>query len=104
MLPDFIRIGCFTYEVILTDDPLIVEGHECSGMIDYKNNQIKIKKSGISNQQKEQTFWHEVIHGIINYRRFTPNKVDLEVCVEELALGIYGIIKANQDIHLPGQM
>lgn len=103
MLPSFIRIGCFSYDIILTDEPIIVDNQSCKGMIDYDNHQIKIKKSGISEQQQEQTFWHEVIHGIIRYRNFTPNKVDEETCVDELAIGLYGVVKANRDIFLPGQ-
>lgn len=102
MLPQTVKIGCYDYEVIETDEPIIVDGHECKGSIDYFIHQIKIKKSGVSEQQKEQTFWHEVVHGIIKYRSFDPLKTDPETTVEELALGLYGVMKQNGP--LPGQL
>lgn len=45
MLPDKVKIGCFTYDVVETDEILIVNGRECVGMIDYDNLEIKIKKN-----------------------------------------------------------
>lgn len=101
MLPVIIVIGCYEYEIIETDEPILVDGKECKGSIDYLLHQIKIKKSGLSDQQKEQTFWHEVVHGIINYRQVTPQSCDPEMLVEELALGLYGVMKQNGP--LPGQ-
>ena len=101
MLPSQITIGCFDYEIQETDEPIIVDNKVCKGSISYVNHLILIKKSGISEQQKEQTFWHEVVHGIIDYREIDPQKADPETLVEELALGLYGVMKQNGI--LPGQ-
>lgn len=101
IIPDKITIGCFEYRVVETDDPIIINGNDCKGGIDYLQQTIKIKKSGISEQQKELTFWHEVVHGIFNYRTLDPEKNSEESITEELARGLYGIMKANG--LLPGQ-
>ena len=100
MLPKTIRIGCYEYEVIETDDVIINDNIVCKGLIDYDNKIIKIK-ANMPEQNKEQTFWHEVVHGIINYRAFDMKRADDETCVEELALGLYGVMKSNGP--LPGQ-
>ena len=101
MLPQTIKIGCYEYKVEETDEVLIVNNTACKGLINYDNHLIRIKKSGMSEQQKEQTFWHEIIHGIIDYRQVDPQKCDPEALVEELALGLYGVMKQNGS--LPGQ-
>lgn len=103
MLPNKIRIGCYDYEVIETDKPLIVNGRECSGRINYETHTIEISIKGEkSEQSKEQTLWHEIVHGIFNYRNFDPvESKNLESIVEEIALGVYGICKNNGP--LPGQ-
>ena len=100
MLPDKVKIGCFTYDVVETDEILIVNGRKCVGMIDYDNLEIKIKKTD-REQQKEQTFWHEVIHGILIYRSIDISKVELETLVDNIASELYAIMQTNPC--LPGQ-
>lgn len=45
-IPDKVKIGCFEYDVILTDEPIII-GDNCNynGCIDYNEQIIKIKKT-----------------------------------------------------------
>ncbi len=100
MIPDKVKIGCFTYDVVETDEILIVNGRECVGMIDYNNLEIKIKKTD-REQHKEQTFWHEVIHGILTYRSIDISKVELETLVDNIASELYAIMQTNPC--LPGQ-
>ena len=52
-------------------------------------------------QAKEQIFWHEVVHGLVHYRNVDLKNADEETIVEEIAIGLYGIMKANG--LLPGQ-
>ena len=101
MLPDKITIGCFDYKVVETDDPIIVDGNACRGSIDFNDNIIRIKKSGMSDQVKEQVFWHEVVHGILEYRTTSVANNSEESIVEEISRGIYAIMKQNGI--LPGQ-
>jgi len=100
MLPDKVIIGCHEYQVIETDVPLVLNGHECSGTIDYANQVIKISANA-GEQAKEQIFWHEVVHGLVHYRNVDLKNADEETIVEEIATGLYGMMKANG--LLPGQ-
>lgn len=102
MVPKTIRIGCYDYKVVETDDIIVVDNVACKGAIEYDNKVIKIK-AGMEEQTKEQTFWHEVVHGIIQYRQVNPQRADEETLVDELATGIYGIMKASTG-PLPGQI
>lgn len=102
MLPDKIRIGCYDYEVTETDEVLLVDNRKCQGKIDYNAHQIKISSDEMfSEQSKEQTLWHEIVHGIINYRNVAYGKSDEETFVDELATGLYLLCKSNG--RLPGQ-
>ena len=44
MLPDKVIIGCYEYQVVETDDPIIVSGEECTGEINYRTKVIRIQK------------------------------------------------------------
>ena len=101
MLPSKIRIGCFDYDVIETDEVLLINNRACKGTISYDKHVIKLSKDDLSEQSKEQTLWHEIVHGIINYRKIDIQKADLETAVDELAIGLYGLCKSNG--LLPGQ-
>ena len=101
MLPESVKIGCFEYAVVETDEPIIVNKEECSGAIDFRNHIISIKQSGISEQLKEETLWHEIVHGIFDYRQIETNKkIDEETLVDSLALSLYGLMQDNE--WLPG--
>lgn len=102
MLPNKVRIGCYDYEVAETDEVLLIDNKKCKGMIDYNAHQIKISNDEMfSEQAREQTLWHEIVHGIINYRNVNYDKCDEETFVDELATGLYLLCKSNG--RLPGQ-
>jgi hypothetical protein len=102
MLPEKVTIGCYDYDVQLTDEVLLVDNRKCSGLIDYNKKVIKISNEDMfSEQSREQTLWHEIVHGIINYRAVGYGKEDEETFVDELATGLYLLCKQNG--LLPGQ-
>lgn len=101
MIPDKVNIGCYEYDVILTDDILIVDGKRCKGKISYDKHLIELMNTEVSMQSKEQTLWHEIVHGIIDYRNIDVVKCDEETLVEEISIGLYGLCKQNGI--LPGQ-
>lgn len=102
ILPSKLSIGCYDYDVFVTDEMLLVDDKKCRGMIDYCTHQIKLDgSSNISDQAREQTLWHEIIHGIINYRKVTYGKNEEEFFIDELAIGLYLLCKNNG--LLPGQ-
>jgi hypothetical protein len=99
-IPDKVRIDSNDYAVKLTDETLIVDHEECTGMIDYQIHEIKIKKGIQDKQGEEVTFLHEVVHGIVHERNFTLEGDDNELKVEELARGLHQFIRDNPNIVL----
>ena len=97
-----VKIGCYGYDVLLTKEPIIVNSSKCHGKIDYHAHEITIADDDYySEQSKEQTLWHEIVHGIIRYRNVNYGKADEETFVDELATGLYLLCKSNG--LLPGQ-
>jgi hypothetical protein len=102
MIPEKVKIGCYDYDIVMTNEIILVDNHGCIGEIDYRQRQIKIStREERSGQNHEQTLWHEIVHGIVEHRNLDPTKVNLETTVDELATGLYGLCKDNG--FLPGQ-
>jgi len=95
-LPKQIKIGGYDYKVSETDDPILVDGRECAGSIDFYNCQILIKKS-MSIDCKASTLVHEMIHGMINERRLDLGDKDEEI-TEALTNGLFALLKDNKFI------
>lgn len=94
-IPKSVRIGSMDYKVIITDEIIIVDHKECSGMIDYNQHEIKVKNDMQDIQGMEATLLHEIMHGITNERNFTYEKNDDETITEELARGLHQLIRDN---------
>ena len=101
MLPDNITIGCYDYAVEQTTEPIIVDGEVCLGSFSPLHQVLKIK-ADVSDQTKEQTFWHEAVHAIFDYYRIDVEEMETEDVVDILGTGLYALMKANGI--LPGQV
>lgn len=97
-IPKSTRIGSSDYSVITSDEILVVNGQECKGMIDYEFHKIKINNEVQDKQGREQTFLHELIHGIVRERNLDIEKSDEETIVDEIAMGLHQVIKDNIEI------
>lgn len=97
-IPDKIRIGSMYYEVVKSNKILVLEGKECFGIIDYNKHLIEINDNIGDIQQQEQTFLHEVVHGIIRERNLDLENSDEESIVDELATGLHQIIRDNPEM------
>lgn len=98
-IPGKIRIGSIDYNVELTEETLVCDGVEVKGWIDYDNSLIKINKSIQSIQSLEQTFLHEVVHGIVHDRGLVFDEKE-EKIVDEIAKGIHQLIRDNKNLLL----
>lgn len=94
-IKDKVKIGSMEYEVIKTDKPILLDDKVCNGIIDYENLFIEISTNRAA-QKQEETFIHEVLHGIIRERNLILE--DEEMVVEEISKGLYQVIKDNIDI------
>lgn len=90
-----IKIGSMQYEVIKTDKPILLDNEVCNGIIDNENLLIEISNNRAI-QKQEETFIHEILHGIIHERNLILE--DEEMIVEEISKGLYQVIKDNPEI------
>lgn len=99
---DKIKIGCLDYEVKKTNEILVVDNRVCKGRISFEKQIIELSDDEVQSEQgRELTFWHEVVHGIVRERGLEWGAND-EFYTEELARGIYALMKDNK-FPLPGQ-
>lgn len=94
-IPDSIRIGSMDYKVELVNAPLVLDGKEVCGMIEYMNHTIKVRTDCNDIQAQEQTFLHEIVHGIIYERNLDIRNSDEETIVDEIATSLHQIIRDN---------
>lgn len=90
-----IKIGSMVYRIEITNEPILMNCQECKGIIEYDDLVIRISDK-IASQRQEETFIHEVLHGIIRERNL--NLEDEEIIVEELSKGLYQVIRDNKGI------
>lgn len=102
-IPKKIRIGSVDYEVVLTDENLVLNGREVYAWIDYNYHLIKINRNLQDKQGQEQTFLHELMHGIVKERSLEIGNCDEETLVEELAIGLHQVIRDNPGIFLKNE-
>lgn len=95
---DKVRIGSSDYSVNISNETLVVDRQECKGMIDYEFHKIKINNSVQDKQGQEQTFLHELVHGIIKERSLDLENADEETIVDEIAIGLHQVIRDNPEI------
>ncbi len=94
-IKDKIKIGSMEYEVIKTSKPILLDNQACNGIIDYENLFIEINTNRAV-QKQEETFIHEVLHGIIRERNLVLENE--EMIVEEIGKGLYQFIKDNPEV------
>lgn len=88
IIPKKIRIGGTDYKI---SQPWRVDwrNSHVSGQINYDSEEIKLKK-GVAERSKEDTFFHEIAHGVLkemefNYPRINKFRMN-EGFVQELGL------------------
>lgn len=97
-IPEKVRIGSCDYDIKLTYETIVLNTRECKGMIDYEFHEIKVNNTVQDKQGQEQTFLHELIHGIIRERNLDLQNVDEETITDEIAVGLHQVIRDNPEI------
>lgn len=100
IIPEVIRIGSCDYLVEFTDRDIVVDRSQCKACIDYDNHLISIDSNIGDIQSQEQSFLHEIVHGIISDRAINLKEDDEELIVDELAKGMHQIIRDNPEMFL----
>ena len=95
-IPNKVRIGSIDYDVLIKS-PLVLEGKQCNGMIDYSFNEIHLDDNIQGKQTLECTFLHEVVHGLLYSRGLLDASTD-ETLVEELSKALHQFIRDNPEV------
>ena len=93
-IPEVVRIGSCYYDVEFTNEVMTLNKVEVSGIIDYNNHVIQLRSSIGDVQQQEQTFLHEVVHGIVRDRSLDLGENE-EMIVDEISKGLHQVILDN---------
>jgi hypothetical protein len=99
-IPNKVRIGSIDYEVTVEDKTIVLDAVQCKGQIDYEYHKINIDSSIQDKQGQEQTFLHELIHGIVRERKLNLENADDETIVDGIAVGLHQVIRDNPNIFI----
>lgn len=99
-IPGKVRIGSIDYEVIIEDNTIVLDAVQCKGKINFEFHKISIDSSIQDKQGQEQTFLHELVHGIVEERSLDLKQDDEETIIDEIAIGLHQVIRDNPEIFL----
>lgn len=88
-IPPKIRIGNYDYDVELVEDLSL----NCLGRGALLKQKIKLN-SEMSQELREETFFHEIIHQILGQKSFSQEDKN-ETLIDCLAAGLYQVLKEN---------
>ena len=90
-IADSVRIGAIDYSVVDADIVIIEDKCNYIGSIDYDNTQINLR-CDINEQRREETFFHELMHGIFVEAGYLDHE---EKLVDNLSKVLYQVMKDN---------
>ncbi len=91
MIPDVIKIGAITYQIVEVPGLHNETGDKYDGHILYSKDEIRLE-ADLADQTKRQTLWHEVIHAILIHAGHQKHD---ESQVDALAYGIMNVLQDN---------
>lgn len=94
-----IKIGGLDYEVIEEHNLCAEDGTKrLNGHIVYDQCQIKVD-STLDRQVKNQTIWHEILHGILTHAGIEEQS---ETHIDVIAYGIVQVLRDNSELRYNG--
>lgn len=96
-IPEKVRIGSMDYKVVLTEDVILKNNQQCYGHIGFDTHIIEIDKTLRDIQGQQQTFLHELVHGIVYEFKIDFSDKE-ESVVDKLADALHQVIRDNPDI------
>ncbi len=90
-----VKIGYKEYEIVKKEEVIDLP-NECYGRIDYDKETIEIATK-YSQKQQNQTFLHELIHGIFEKLDMDDLRKN-EVVINQVATTLYEVILDNPHI------
>lgn len=102
IIPKNVKVGNFVYTVEVTEDPILLDYQVCSGICDNHNQLIQID-AGLTEQNKERVFLHELIHAMCMDKELHFGD-ETEHVVDNLAKSLHGIILDNPILFMDGEV
>ena len=108
LMPVDVRVGSCIYKVVLTEEPLVINGQSCLGYCDYMNHIIKINTTLQDEQAMEQTLLHEIAHAMFYERQVDLCKYmsndEMEYIIDSIGFMLHQLILDNPSIFVTEQM
>ena len=92
---DKVLIDSVWYNVEETDEPILVDGIQCGGKVEYNLALIQLGKE--YSARGLHILMHEVVHALMHERGISDEHNNEEV-VEALAKGIINFIRGNKTL------
>lgn len=96
LIPQYVKVGNFIYDVKESEEPLILDNLVCDGLCDSYEQIIQLNAK-LNHQSKERVFLHELIHAIVFDKELDFGE-NLEYVVDSLAKGLHSVIVDNYNI------
>ena len=97
-IPDKVRIGSFDYKVKLIDETILLGNTACYGRIEFDTHTIEINQKLQDSQGLQQTFLHELVHGIVKHFNIKLPQENEEDIVDKMSCGLHQVIRDNPGI------
>ena len=92
---DKVLIDSVPYRIDETDDPILLDGIQCGGKVDYNLGVIQLGKE--YSVRGLTILMHEIVHALM-FERGIANEHNTEEVVDALAKGIVNLIRDNKSL------
>lgn len=95
--PTAVQIDMIRYGIEMSETPVLLDGRECGGMIEYNNARILISAKAIRGERVKQVLMHEIVHGLLHERQIEEliKEDRLEDFVDALSRTLVGFLRDN---------
>lgn len=103
MIPSKVKVGGLFYNIIVSDELLVLDSRQCRGTIDYQKQIIKLAGDSVQSEQgRMQTLFHELVHALRHSRGLDWGDND-ELYTDEIGIAMHALFVDN-DIRFIGSM
>ncbi len=96
-IPKIVALGPFTYQVLVEDSSIVDEdNYHQFGEIDYRRREMRGTRFRCSPYSQEESFCHELVHGMIDLAKIRNGEKVGEALVERLGVALYQLLKGNR--------
>lgn len=96
-IPVSVQIDMIRYAIEKSEEPVLLDGRECGGLIEYNNARILLSTKAIRGERMKQVLMHEIVHGFLHERQIEELVKDdrMEDFVDALSRAFVGFLRDN---------